>query len=76
MYLPSKQASISFPRCILVPHSAPTFSRFLIEVEDRTLIRSVCDDCGAWEVLSHHDGSLETWEDEHICSADAAGAGE
>ena len=54
------------------PPSAPEFTRVLVQVDCRTLIKSVCKRCGAWKLVSHLDESLEMWEDTHCCSTGQA----
>src|SRR5579863_10137848 len=50
------------------PPSAPEFIRVLVQVDSRTLIKSLCKRCGAWKLVSHLDESLEMWENTHHCS--------
>lgn len=54
----------------LEPPSAPEYTRVLVQVDARTLIKSVCRRCGAWKLVSHLDESLETWEATHQCCPD------
>ncbi len=50
-----------------VPDNVRSFVRGHIQIADRLLIESTCRNCGQSKVASHHDGSLERWEDGHIC---------
>ncbi len=43
------------------------FDRNFVYEGVRTMIRSVCPECGAWTIASHIDGSLEEWERAHDC---------
>jgi hypothetical protein len=36
----------------------------------RVMIQSTCAGCGETRIVSHVDGSLEKWEQEHRCSVD------
>jgi len=44
-----------------------TFARRPIEAKGKTLIHSVCKNCGDSRLLSYSDGTLEAWETEHDC---------
>lgn len=46
------------------------FRHSQIRTEGRLLIQSTCGRCGKSKIVSHHDGSLEQWEDGHRCEPD------
>ena len=43
------------------------FSLTSVRTESRLLIQSTCRQCGASRLVSMHDGSLDKWENEHMC---------
>ena len=49
------------------PKSTDAFARRIVWVGERLLIHSTCAKCGVFKVASHHDRSLETWEEHHRC---------
>jgi hypothetical protein len=49
------------------------FARVAVRESFRVLIRSTCTLCGASSVVSKADGSLDKWEDEHVCEPKTAG---
>lgn len=55
--------------------SAPRFTRTLATTDTRLLIASTCNGCGESKLVSEFDGSLERWEEEHVCGAAGAGDG-
>jgi len=46
----------------------PAFVRTLQSVGARTMIHSVCSQCGESRLLSAHDESLQEWENSHRCA--------
>ena len=47
----------------------PTFTRTLNTVDMRLLIESSSNGCGQSNLVSEFDGSLERWEEQHVCGA-------
>ena len=47
----------------------PGFVRTLQSEGARTMIHSVCSQCGDSRLLSAHDESLQEWESSHSCAA-------
>lgn len=45
--------------------ASPAFNHALVRLDQRILIESVCSRCGASELVSRADGSLEEWEGAH-----------
>lgn len=45
----------------------PQFVRNIERQEPRVLICSICAQCGARQIASAADGSLQEWEDRHEC---------
>ena len=45
--------------------ASPAFTHTLVQLEEQTLIESACCICGASELVSWADGSLEQWEEWH-----------
>ena len=48
------------------------FTRVLRQDGKRLLILSTCDACGATQLASAQDGSLQEWEDAHACEESLA----
>jgi hypothetical protein len=46
------------------------FARKLVRTVNRLMIESTCMKCGAASLVSDHDGTLEEWEEGHICNRD------
>jgi hypothetical protein len=46
--------------------SEPPFEHELVRRQPQ-LVKSTCERCGAFQLGSYHDGSLDTWEREHDC---------
>ena len=51
-------------------HSSSPFVRTLVREDQRLMIQSICQKCGEMRILSHSDGSLDQWEEQHECDAD------
>jgi hypothetical protein len=47
----------------------PRFFHKIVRLNSVTLIRSICEDCGAMQECSARDTSLQDWEQAHDCSA-------
>ena len=45
----------------------PAFTHSPLRSGDRLMIQSVCTKCGAYQIVSMSDRSLEEWEDGHVC---------
>ena len=43
------------------------FSLTSVRTESRLLIQSTCRQCGGARLVSMHDGSLDKWQNEHMC---------
>ena len=46
------------------------FVRGFVRQDSRLLIESTCARCGEMRIVSHSDGSLERWEQQHECDPD------
>jgi hypothetical protein len=51
--------------------SEPLFEHELMRRTPQ-LVKSTCDRCGAFQLGSYEDGSLDTWEREHDCEKTVA----
>jgi hypothetical protein len=52
------------------------FVRVAKMMDERTLIKSTCQKCGAAKIASHADDSLEKWESNHSCASSQVRANE
>jgi hypothetical protein len=43
------------------------FAHTIVHKSGRVMIRSSCTQCGASNIVSIADGSLQVWENEHVC---------
>lgn len=53
--------------------ASPAFTHTLVQLNERILIVSACCICGASELVSRADGSLEEWEVRHSEQHEPAG---
>lgn len=52
----------------LPANSHRTFAHSPVYEASRVMVLSICGRCGDSQVVSWHDGSLQHWEREHICT--------
>lgn len=53
----------------LLPVMSEGFSRHPFQDGDRLLILSSCQTCAEAHINSTYDGSLQDWEQSHVCKA-------
>lgn len=49
------------------PGNLSAFTHTWVRTETRLPIQSTCKYCGKSKIASHHDGTLEQWQDGHKC---------
>jgi hypothetical protein len=54
------------------PKGTSRFARSAVHQSGRVMIRSSCTRCGASNIVSLADGSLQGWEGEHACKPEPA----
>lgn len=55
-----------------VSQKIPEFVRTLVLDGQRTMIQSTCALCGATRIVSAQDGTIQAWENDHVCFRPAA----